>query len=533
MAILRALSDVRGLPEATAATRTDGEREGDVVRVGIHDASRVEWSVTLPLPKGGPLAYSIDVEMRIPSNAFARHSPWDQLQAFTRLDGQGEYVGDDSRISRSDRRPRGSETAARIDGLRRAAIAVATQLARRADALARRCRAAKSVYYAGNAEELLQGIGQLLDEADTVVVNARRMLVDGGDPSEARELIRERRLVDEYVSVRLLDFLGGASRTLSELEGDDEEEENLLAACVGTLSDRIGDALGTEIDYRKSHHFLGVDAKRPGALERYLDRASLLKKHFQEVLFLEAEVFHVAERMHHAVASIGGIIAGMLAFFFQMFVASQSSIAGRRISAGLFMLAGVAGLLYAVRDRVKEIGRSWISGRVHRFYAQRVATYRAPARRIPGRDIVARARESFDQEVVELPDPLNPTVGATQMATRIHYVHKGVVQPSRELSASGVDRVKHVFRYDLSPLFARLDDAVKQVPIFDEKTRRVRFIDAPRCYRVPVAVTVVSGTERWEAAGIVVLHKRGLERIETTNAEDALELEPVTGLEPT
>jgi hypothetical protein len=93
--------------------------------------------------------------------------------------------------------------------------------------------------------------------------------------------------------------------------------------------------------------------------------------------------------------------------------------------------------------------------------------------------------------------------------------------------------VKHVFRYDLSPLFARLDDAVKQVPIFDEKTRRVRFIDAPRCYRVPVAVTVVSGTERWEAAGIVVLHKRGLERIETTNAEDALELEPVTGLEPT
>ena len=94
MAILRALSDVRGLPEATAATRTDGEREGDVVRVGIHDASRVEWSVTLPLPKGGPLAYSFDVEMRIPSNAFARHSPWDQLQAFTRLDGQRVTIGE-------------------------------------------------------------------------------------------------------------------------------------------------------------------------------------------------------------------------------------------------------------------------------------------------------------------------------------------------------------------------------------------------------------------------------------------------------
>ena len=33
------------------------------------------------------------------------------------------------------------------------------------------------------------------------------------------------------------------------------------------------------------------------ALERYLDRASRLKKHFQEVLFLEAETYQVAERI--------------------------------------------------------------------------------------------------------------------------------------------------------------------------------------------------------------------------------------------
>ena len=30
------------------------------------------------------------VELEIPANAFARHTPWDQLQSFTRLDGPKE-----------------------------------------------------------------------------------------------------------------------------------------------------------------------------------------------------------------------------------------------------------------------------------------------------------------------------------------------------------------------------------------------------------------------------------------------------------
>src|SRR5437867_2369304 len=79
---------------ATASAITEAfAPEGDVdVRVGIHNASRLEWSVSVPLPEAKPINYSIDVELDIPSNAFARHAPWDQLQAFTRLDGPGETI---------------------------------------------------------------------------------------------------------------------------------------------------------------------------------------------------------------------------------------------------------------------------------------------------------------------------------------------------------------------------------------------------------------------------------------------------------
>ena len=95
---------------------------------------------------------------------------------------------------------------------------------------------------------------------------------------------------------------------------------------------------------------------------------------------------------------------------------------------------------------------------------------------------------------------------------------------------SGVRRVKHVFRYDLSPLFARLDDATKPVPVLDDASRRVRFIDAPRCYRLPVTVELKSAGQKHSEHATLVLHKRGLERIESERDADSSPGE--IGLEP-
>ena len=72
----------------------------------------------------------------------------------------------------------------------------------------------------------------------------------------------------------------------------------------------------------------------------------------------------------------------------------------------------------------------------------------------------------------------------------LQYRHVGTLESSKTLTDAGITRVKHVFRYDLSPLFARLDDATKPVPVFDAKSRRIRFTHAPRCYRLPVRITV-------------------------------------------
>src|SRR5580698_6085389 len=85
-----------------------------LVRLDVHDASRLEWSISLPLPEKRSLSYAIDVELEVPANTFVQHTPWDQIQSFTRLDGPDLAAGD----------------GATIDGLRRRAVARAERLAR-------------------------------------------------------------------------------------------------------------------------------------------------------------------------------------------------------------------------------------------------------------------------------------------------------------------------------------------------------------------------------------------------------------------
>jgi len=468
------------------------------VRLGVHDASRLEWSLSVPLPTDAPLRYSLRVEIQIPQNTFVRHSPWDQIQAFTRLDGPALAAAGD---------------AVSIDQLRRGALAMASQLARASDGFARHCRLAGSLFATAPHSELEDALTIWIEAALRIAEEARERLTRGV-ASEPAELACERRLVDEYISVRFLEALAGAERGLSGLLCSKSRNTGRIQPVVAKVEERLAEVLAEELAYRRARGFGNADPSSPEALEGYLERASRLKKHFQEVLFLDPETFQVAERAYHWIAGFVAVIASTWAFAWQIALANQASSA-QTLSSGLITLALVAGVVYATKDRIKEIGRNWMTTRVHRVWgAQRITRYRAPARRLPGRDIVVSARESFNQGVANLPDPLNPESGATIPVTVLAYDHRGEVLPHGPLYASGVKRVKHVFRYDLSPMFARLDDALKPVPILDGASRKVRFIDAPRCYRVPIKVQVECSGETYEEQATLVLHKRGLERLD-------------------
>jgi hypothetical protein len=496
--VARAFAGPVSVSEGSALTAQSlGEGEGDV-RLDVHDASRLEWSVGVPLPQGEPLSYLIEVEMEIPANAFAVHSPWNQLQSFTRLDGAELRTLEGDVVT--------------IDALRRGALGLAHKMAKASDGFARHCLLAASLFTRIPKEDLEGTLLVWIDGAVAMAEEARAKLVIPRD-ADPQDLARERRLVDEFVSVRLLEMLAGAERGLSVLRGSRAPHACELAPIIAAAESRIGDALEGETARRVERGYVSPDHEHPELLDRYLERASRLKKHFQEVLFLEPETFKVAERLHHWVAAFGALVASTWAFAWQLALTKRAG-SPSTLSSGIIMLAVVASVIYATKDRLKEVGREWLHGNVHRFYAQRVARYRAPARRLPKRDVVVTARESFDQRTLRLPDPLNPESGATVPATRIRYVHRAKAHPVAALSSSGIRRIKHVFRYDLSPLFARLDDAVKKVPVLDRERRRMCLTEAPRCYRFPVRVSVTYAGHRQTEEATVVLRKGGLDRLE-------------------
>ncbi|MBL8612289.1 MAG: hypothetical protein JNL38_33415 [Myxococcales bacterium] len=500
MALLQLSSDY---PEGVDSVRVT---PAAAVRVGVHDASRVEWSVSVPLPEGKPLKYTIRVELRIPNNTFVQHAPWGQLQSFTRLDGPAMSAVRDDEVS--------------IDALRRGAVAFATRLGRASDGFGRHCRLAASLFSATPDLDLAETLLVWLTAAERMVAEARERVARPRD-GDADEVRRERELVDEYVSVRLLELLAGAERALLGATESRSAHKEAICAASAVVEARVADMLEREIRHREARGYIKADPTSPSDLEGYLDRASRLKKHFQEVLFLEAETVQLADRVHHWVAAFVAVVASTWAFAWQIALMNQQPTAGTRLGSGIVALAIIAGVVYAAKDRIKEAGRQWLSGKVlHRVYgAQRLARFRAPARRLPGRDVIVTARELFDQTLEEEADPLNPVIGATMPVTVIRYEHRGEVSPQPKLSAAGVRRIKHVFRYDLSPLFARLDDAVKPIPVLDE-AKKVRFIDAPRCYRLPIEVEVETEGATSKEIATLVLHKRGLDRIEKDEASD-------------
>lgn len=481
------------VPAAAASSVEAAKEKASLaeVRLEVHDASRLEWAVSLPLPQNKPVHFEIELAVEIPSNTFVQHSPFDQLQKYVRLDGPEDVA---------------SGAAVTIDGLRRGAIAVANRLARASEGFARHCRAEASPF-AGDGADHLAAMRTWLENGREVLAAARARLA-GAPEDESADLKRERGLVDEFLSGRFLELLGGAERVLRSSPLADEDKR--------AFAEEITAMLVAETQQRTTKRFASAELRSERDLERYLDRASQLKKHFQEVLFLEAEEVAVAQRLHHLLAAVAAILASFWAFVFQIWFASGST--SSRVSSSVVVVAVLAGLAYAIKDRIKEVGRSWVQTNVHRFYAQRIAKYRAPQKTHPGGEVVVRSKESFVREEQTRPDPLNAKSGARVPVTILRYRQRGTIAPQASLARAGVTRVKHVFRYDLSPLFARLDDATKPVPVFDEETNRLHFADAPRAYRVPLELRVdFGGTEQVERSALV-MNKRGLDRIEGETA---------------
>jgi hypothetical protein len=457
----------------------------------------------VPLPARGKLAYVIEVDLEVPTNAVVRQSPWEQIQTFTRLDEAPRPL---------------LEGGATLDALRRGGVSLYRMLRRAAAGFARHAAMGVRQESEDTEGDRYAFLVVWLETALLAVEETRRRLTQPV-PGDSRQVASERALVDEFASVSLLEMLAEASRAVRGQPPGAAPKPPALEDALCRVRARIERAIEDEIEHRRGSGFLTMTEASAAALDAHVARAARLRKHFEEVLFLDRESYQLDERVHQVMTSVAALLAGGSAFLLQLALIERRS-AATGLGLRLAVVALLAGACYMTRDRLKETVRSWLTGKVYRFHAQRVSRYRLPERRFVTRDVVIRTREWCNQTTQSLPDILNPEGGASLPRTRIRYLQKGVVIHREGLPEGGVSRVRHIFRYDVSPLLPRLADEVKIVPFVDQDGA-VRFAEAPRRYQIPISVRLYQGGETAEEHATLVLEKRGLSRVDPALGQDA------------
>ncbi|HYY51316.1 MAG TPA: hypothetical protein VE755_00520 [Myxococcales bacterium] len=458
------------------------------LKIEAHDASRVEWSMYIPLPRDREISEAeVSFRLEFPENIYVPHDGWEQLQILARLSSPDEESFAPEPLT--------------VDGLRRSALGVARRLKLLRESIPR-VAVAHSLNPMPVAPSLAKELGRILDQAVATLGQARAMLV-GPRADDAPELARERALADEFLSGQLLELLTVAEETCARMLAPAGLPG--YRAVAQKLRGRVADALAEELRHRERKGEMLPDGEDVEALALFLDRAAQLKKHFQEVLFLEPETKMIDEAVRNWVGLSGAATAFIIYFGLQ---ALQTSAAA---GLGLWTLMTVGAVAYALKDRAKELTRQWLAGKLSHLYANRVLALREPQKFERTRNVVLRARESIAQSRLAMPDPLNPGSGAVQRVVTLDYRQRARVTRLKGPSAPAFERLKIVFRYDLAPILTRLDDSVKRVPV--PAGAGVRFADAPRLYQVPLTLQVATsaGVERREA--LIVLNRRGIARI--------------------
>jgi hypothetical protein len=234
------------------------------------------------------------------------------------------------------------------------------------------------------------------------------------------------------------------------------------------------------------------------------------------VLYLDVEAYFVDSRMRNYTGVVAAALAAFMWLSFTLLPIGSSTRAGLGVGTFAFMFA----LAYAIKDRIKELTRGWITGRLMRLYGQRMVTLKLPRRIDPARRVLLETRETFDVDSEpSAADDLREVnaaadIGAPKRVVQLKFRMRATLHPAAALERAHIYSIKHIFRYDLSPIFARLDNAVKQVPVLDAN-RRVRFADAPRQYRFPARIVFQPADgDPIEHNTYIVVSKRGIERIE-------------------
>ncbi len=472
-----------------------------LLRLGVHDSSRLEWMAELPFSRDkNPEEFDLELTAEVPAHIWTAHDHWERLQLLARLSSPND-----------EQLPANVLPMGTVDELRRAALAAARRAKETQSHIERLIFEASSLLIATPNPALADEILALFHRG---LQSLREMRDSLGTPraTESGAVTRERALAEEFLSNYAIELVSRVEKAVAgPLLGPRHRHQE-----YETDASRIRAALASELleefSWRRSRGLAIPTDRGPWDLEKYVSRVSGLRKHFQGLLFLQVETELADSRYRPLFGAVAAGFGALAAFPLLLFFTGGYGVAG--LSVGLSGAAILVAVTYGVRERIKDGVRSWLARRLRENVGGRLTKMTTMRRHSAEPAELVRVRESFYSTMEQRSDPLHPDLGESLSVVRLRYHMRGTVHRDDAPADRGSERVKLVFRYDLSPLFTRLDDPFKHVPILTEDGSSVRFVDAARCYRIPVRLALRHRGETQFESGTIVTHKLGLERLE-------------------
>lgn len=211
--------------------------------------------------------------------------------------------------------------------------------------------------------ELISKTNYLLKQWRTLLVEAESLNQDHLKP-----LVNELRFVDEYCTYRLRDGLATLMRVATDIDPRLVPEVDYVAflrRCVAM--NRL------EYWYAKKRSYCWIDENSSDAeVERYMYRRGLLKRRTWGVLYLNIRTRPLFEfqRQLGAMAAAGlAALWWVIAMYFitlrgGAFIGGKAAAHADFWQSSGFLIVTASMIAYVLKDRIKENGRSFFSGRI-------------------------------------------------------------------------------------------------------------------------------------------------------------------------
>jgi hypothetical protein len=379
-------------------------------------------------------------------------------------------------------------------------------------------------------DELFGKIGLFLQRADDALTEFRKLVPMYANVPEgfSSTIYRELRLIDEYCYYRLRDGIALI------IEAVESMRLPTSFPSVDLFFSQTNALISGQDKYAEENRFILITEKTPlTEKERYLHRRSELKRRIWKVLFVEIrnKPLFAFQRQFGAMVAAG--LAAVWAVMAQIILVRQVMVTEHAVdiwgvSGLLFLIAGV--FAYVIKDRIKEIGRSYFRGGLFQEVPDQSETifYRdSSGKQTPIGSIKENARfediTKLPKELLEVRHLHDLENSECEEEDKLVLHYKKNITLTKKIKILGrypLRAVHDILRVDIEECLSKLGEPVRSIKHLGPQMK-LQDIHLPKVYHLDIGLIYSRLDEKMKPTETsyeyfrLVVNKDGLLRIDT------------------